>query len=136
MSSQNNSLLVIQVNGTPMLEYNRDRALSAPQEQSLKLINEKLEQGFDMGDQYISNPKLEQKVEYVTANLISAILNDEEILAAASCAYIAHALPELKQVKAMEDQGEISIELIFDREYQVEEKMNFTPLDEITQKRH
>ena len=119
-----------------MLEYNRDRALSPSQEQSLKLMSEKLDQGFDLGNQHVDQPKLEQKIEFVTANLVSAMLNDKETLAAASCAYLAHALPELKQVKAIEVDGEISIELIFDREFQAEEKLNFTPLEEITQKPH
>jgi len=136
MASEKNTLLVVLLNGTPMLEYNRDRALSPSQEQSLKLMSEKLDQGFDLGNQHVDRPKLEQKIEFVTANLVSAMLNDKETLAAASCAYLAHALPELKQVKAIEVDGEISIELIFDREFQAEEKLNFTPLEEITQKPH
>jgi len=136
VSEHKSNLLVIHVNGTPMLEYDRDMQLSTQQEQSLKLMEEKLDQGFNLGNQHISHPKLEQKIEFVTANLISAILNDEEILAAASCAFVAHALQELKQIKAIESDGEISIELIFDREFQVEEKLNFTPLYEITQKQH
>ncbi len=134
MSEQKSNLLVIQVNGTPMLEYDRDMLLSTQQEQSLKLMGEKLDQGFNLGNQHINHPKLEQKIEFVTANLISAILNEEETLAAASCAFIAHTLPELKQIKAIESDGEISIELIFDREFQVEEKLSFTPLNKITQK--
>ena len=119
--------LIVQVNGTPMLEYDRTKALSSTQQQSLVLMEEKLSQGLTLGDVEITNPSLEQRVEFVAANLISAVLNDEEALSAASCAYLAHALPELKQIKALEKNGEISIELIFDREYQPEEKLNFVP---------
>ena len=131
-----NKLLIVQVNGTPMLEYDREKSLSVAQEESLKLMEEKLSQGFNLGDQLISQPKLEQKIEFVTANLISAILTDDEVLAAASCAYVAHALPELKQIKELENNGEISIELVFDQAYQQEEKLNFTPLQQITSKPH
>lgn len=131
-----NKLLVVQVNGTPMLEYDREKSLSTAQQESLKLMEEKLAQGFNLGGQLINQPKLEQKIEFVTANLISAILNDDEILAAASCAYVAHALPELKQIRALENNGEVSIELVFDRAYQPEEKLNFTPLEQITSKPH
>ena len=131
-----NNLLVVQVNGTPMLEYDREKVLSGAQKESLKLIEEKLNQGFNLGEQQISHPKLEQKIEFVTANLISALLNDDEVLAAASCAYVAIALPELKQIKALENNGEISIELIFDRIYQTEEQLNFTPLEKIKSKPH
>lgn len=127
MSNNSSALLVVQVNGTPMLEYDRTKTLSPIQEQSLTLMEEKLSQGLTLGNEHIPNPSLEQRIEFVAANLISATLNDEEVLAAASCAYIAHALPELKQVKALEKNGEVSIELIFDREYQPEEKLNFVP---------
>jgi hypothetical protein len=124
--------LVVQVNGAPMLEYDRAKPLSSAQKQSLTLMEERLDQGLTLGDERIANPSLEQRVEFISANLISAVLNDEEVLAAASCAYIAHALPELKQIKALENNGEVSIELIFDREYQPEEKLNFVPLKNIS----
>ena len=127
MDNNSSKLLVVQVNGSPMLEYDRMKSLTATQQQSLVLMEEKLSQGLTLGSVEITSPSFEQRVEFVAANLISAILNEEEILAAASCAYIAHALPALKQIKALEKNGEISIELIFDREYQPEEKLNFVP---------
>jgi hypothetical protein len=128
----NSALLVVEINGTPMLEYDRAKTLSSAQQQSLERMEEKLDQGLTLGGQHITSPSLEQRIEFISANLISAILNDEEVLAAASCAYIAHALPELKQIKALEKNGEVSIELIFDREYQPEEKLNFVPLKDIS----
>lgn len=127
MNDNSSALLVVQVNGTPMLEYDRTKTLTPVQEQSLTLMEEKLSQGLNLNNEHIPNPSAEQRIEFVAANLISATLNDEEVLAAASCAYIAHALPELKQIKALEKNGEVSIELIFDREYQPEEKLNFVP---------
>ncbi len=132
----NSNLLIVQVNGQPMLEYDRDKTLSKAQDESLKLIEAKLNQGFNLGGNNIDSPKLEQKIEFVTANLVSALLTDDEVLAAASCAYVAHSLPELKQIKAIEKNGEISIELVFDRAYQAEEKLSFTPIDKITSKHH
>lgn len=132
MNDKNLTLLVVQVNGTPMLEYDRAKTLSSVQQQSLVRMEEKLDQGLTLGGQHITNPSLEQRIEFVSANLISAVLNDEEVPAAASCAYIAHALPELKQIKALEKNGEVSIELVFDREYQPEEKLNFVPLKNIS----
>ncbi len=124
-------LLIVQVNGTPMLEYDREKTLTSAQQQSLILMDEKLNQGLSLGNKQVSNPSLEQRVEFVAANLISAVLNDEEVLAAASCAYIAHTLPDLKQIKALEKDGDVSIELIFDREYQPEEKLNFIPRENL-----
>lgn len=127
--------LVVIVNTTPMLEYDRTKILSESQKQSLLLMEQKLLKGISLGERDIEKPTQEQRIEFVTANLISAILNDEEVLAAASCAYIAQTLPELKQIKALEKNGEINIELVFDREYQPEEKLNFVSLDNITKQK-
>ena len=130
--NNNSTLLVVQVNGTAVLEYDRAKTLSSIQQQSLVQMEKKLDQGLTLGGQHITSPSLEQRIEFISANLISAVLNDDEVLAAASCAYIAHALPELKQIKALEEKGEVSIELVFDREYQLEEKLNFVPLKNIS----
>jgi|GEM_PF-298608 len=124
-------LLVVTMNATPMLEYDRSKNLSQTQKQSLLLMEEKLAQGISLHGQFIAKPTLEQRIEFVTANLISAVIKDEEVMAAASCAYVAQALPELLQIKAVEKQGEVTIELVFDKEYQPEEKLSFIPLDKI-----
>lgn len=136
MSNKSAKLLVVLVNGSPILEYDRDKKLSEAQHDSLKLMDEKLDQGITLGGQFIPQPDLEQRIEFVAANLISALLTEEDVLAAASCAYLAKALPDLKQVKALEESGTVSIELIFDREYQPETKMNYMPLDKITSRQH
>ena len=130
------NILVVLVNGTPMLEYDRNRELSIIQIESLKHMQEKLDQGLEIGNQVIKHPSLEQCVQFVSANLISAILDDNEVLAAASCAYIAHALPELKQIRAVEQDGEVGIELVFDREYQSENTLSFTPIDKFRSRSH
>lgn len=132
MNDKVSNLLVVLLNDSPTLEFDRDKQLSDAQKESLKLMDEKLDQGISLGEEFYTNPSLEQRIEFVAANLVTALLNEREVLAAASCAYIANSLPELKQIKAIEKNGMISIELIFDREYQQELKMNFMPLDKIT----
>ena len=131
MSDNPPGSLVVQVNGTPMLEYDRSQPLSARQRESLGRIDGKLDQGILLNEQFVSRPSREQRVEYVAANLVAALLEDEEGVAAASCAYLAMVLPELKQVRAIERDGAVAVELVFDREYQKEEQMNFVPLDKL-----
>lgn len=132
MNDTSSNLLIVVLNGTPALELDRDKKLSDAQKESLKLMDEKLDQGITLSEEFYTNPSLEQRIEFVAANLFTALLNEQEVLAAASCAYIANSLPELKQIKAIEKDGMVSIELIFDREYQKEMKMNFMPLNKIT----
>ncbi len=134
MNDENSKLLVVQLNGAPILEYDRDKKLSRAQHESLRLIDEKLGQGITLHNTFIARPDLEQRVEFITANLVSALLgerNEDEALAASSCAYLARTLPDLKQIKAQEENGQITIELVFDRAYQQETKINYTPLDKI-----
>ncbi len=131
MNATSSTLLVVQVNGSPILEYDRAKTLTNSQRHSLKLMEEKFHDGIELNGEEIAQPSLEQRIEFVAANLISAVLEDEEVVAAASCAYIAHALPDLKQIRAVEKNAEVSIELIFDREYQPEESLSFVPIEKI-----
>ena len=52
----------------------------------------------------------------------------DESMAAAMCSYMAIRMPELKQVKIEDNDGEISIELIFDEEYRKQVAVDFTGL--------
>jgi len=62
------------------------------------------------------------------ANLLSALKMEDESMAAAMCSYLAIRLPELKQVKIEENDGEVSIELVFDEEYRKQVAVDFTGL--------
>ena len=135
-NAQPDNLLVVVLNNSPVLEYNRYKVLSEKQRNTLMQMDEKLNQGITLEDELISQPSLEQRIQFVAGNLVSALLNDEEILAAASCAYIANHLPDLKQIKAIHKDQQVFIEFIFDREYQQEMKMNYMPLDKLTSQRH
>ncbi|MDE0250042.1 MAG: hypothetical protein OXK72_03440 [Gammaproteobacteria bacterium] len=131
MSEKTPGVLVILLNGTPMLEYDRGQALSDRQRESLQRMEEKLDQGILLGERFVSRPERQQRVEYMAANLVAALLEGKDVAAAASCAYLAMALPELKQVRALEKEGNVAIELVFDREYRKEEKLSFVPQDRL-----
>jgi hypothetical protein len=49
-------------------------------------------------------------------------------VAAAMCSYLAIRLPELKQIKIKDEEGEISIEFIFDEPYRKQVAVEFTGL--------
>ncbi|MDE0411468.1 MAG: hypothetical protein OXI37_04550 [Gammaproteobacteria bacterium] len=131
MSEKTPGVLVILLNGTPMLEYDRGQALSDRQRESLQRMEEKLDQGILLGERFVTRPERQQRVEYMAANLVAALLEGKDVAAAASCAYLAMALPELKQVRALEKEGNVAIELVFDREYRKEEKLSFVPQDRL-----
>jgi len=53
---------------------------------------------------------------------------DNEVMAAALCTYLAVRLPELKQLKLEDNTGELTIELVFDEDYQKQVAVEFTHL--------
>ena len=95
------------------------------------MLDEKLDAGILLNGEFVTSPSEQERVEFMAGHLVSALLEDDEGIAAASCAYLAKVLPELKQVQASKKDGVVSIELIFDCDYQEELKMKFVPLDEL-----
>jgi hypothetical protein len=117
-----NNILAILLNGIAQLEYDRNKLLPPQQELYLDKMDKQMDEGIQLDNTSITNPDLNQRAQFVAGNLAHAILNDQEAAAAALCSYLAVRLPDLKQVKIIQnpdnDSGEISIELVFDEEYQ------------------
>jgi len=118
------SLLMAVVDGEPVIEYDRDKVLPDNQLEYLNKMDEKMEMGIPSGQGNIFAPDQEQKAYFVANQLMSAIKSEDEQLIAASMAYLAIRLPDLKQVSSKEKDGETQISLIYDREYSAQ-VMNF-----------
>ncbi|WP_455198248.1 hypothetical protein [Kaarinaea lacus] len=115
------NIMAVLLNGIAQLEYDREKALPPQQELYLDKMDQKMDEGIQVGDDVIPEPDLNQRAQFVAANLASAILSDQEASAAALCTYLATRLPDLKQVKIShgnDNTAELSIELVFDEEYQ------------------
>jgi hypothetical protein len=115
------NIMAVLLDGTAQLEYDRDKPLPAHQELYLDKMDQKMDEGIQVGDTTISSPDLNQRAQFVAGNLAHAILSDQEASASALCTYLANRLPDLKQVKITstgENNNELSIELVFDEEYQ------------------
>ncbi|WP_455217228.1 hypothetical protein [Kaarinaea lacus] len=115
------NIMAVLLNGIAQLEYDRAKSLPPQQELYLDKMDQKMDEGIQVGDEIIHEPDLNQRAQFVAANLASAILSDQEASAAALCTYLATRLPELKQVKithSNDNAAELSIELVFDEEYQ------------------
>ena len=128
------TLMAVTLNGVAQLEYNRNQALPPHQELYLDKMDQKMDDGIQVGDDFISTPNLNQRTQFVAGNLAHAILSDDEAMCAALTAYLANRLPELKQVKITnsteategdEQANAVSIELVFDEEYQKQVAVKF-----------
>ena len=84
-----------------------------------------MEMGIPSGQGNIFAPDQEQRAQFVANQLMMAIQSDNEQLIAASMAYLATRLPDLKQVSAEEKDGQTQITLIYDRDFVKPQAVNF-----------
>lgn len=118
--------MAVLLNGIAQLEYNRDKPLPAHQSLYLDKMDSKMNEGFLIGDNRIEKPDINQRAQFVAANMLHAIKADNEQVAASMCSYLANRLPDLKQVKIIEVDSEISIDLVFDEDYKNQVAVSFT----------
>ena len=111
------NILAIILDGIAQLEYDRNKPLPDHQALYLDKMDQKMDEGIQVGDTKLSKPDLNQRAQFVAANLANAIINNEEAMSSALCSYLANRIPELKQVKILNNNGEITIDLVFDEEY-------------------
>jgi hypothetical protein len=122
------TIMAVLLNGVAQLEYDRSKPLPDHQATYLEKMDEKLDKGIMVGNEFIEKPDIAQRAQFVSANLAHAIKSDDEAMAAALCTYLAMRLPDLKQVKLEDTSGELSIELVFDEEYKKQVAVEFTHL--------
>ena len=118
------TLVAVLFNGIAQFEYDRERSLAPQQALYLDKMDEKMDEGILMDETFIENPDIGKRSQYVAANLASAIIRNDEATCSALCSYLAMRLPDLKQVKIDENNGEVSIELVFDEDYKKQVPVN------------
>lgn len=120
------NMMAVLLNGIAQLEYDREKPLTDYQRTYLEKMDEKMDQGFDLDGEFIEAPDDNQKAQFVVANLLAAMKDGNEGLTSALCTYIADGMPDLKQLKIFEKDGEVSIDFVFDEEYRGQTAVEFT----------
>jgi hypothetical protein len=122
------NVMAVLLNGTAQIEYNREIALPTRQRDYLDRMDQDMDAGIQLGNRYIDMPDQTQRAQFVALHLIQSLLVDNEQHIAASCAYLADRLPDLKQVKAVtKPDGAIGIDLVFSEDYKNQVKVEFIP---------
>jgi hypothetical protein len=122
------NIMAVLLNGIAQLEYDRDKLLPDHQSGYLNKMDAKMDEGIYLDERTIKQPDLNQRTRFAAANLAHAINSNDESTAAAMCSYLAIRLPELKQVRIEDSQGEFTIELVFDEVYKKQVAVDFTNL--------
>lgn len=102
-----------------MLEFDRSKPVPGHQRQYLDNMDSQMNQGVQLGKDFIENPDALQRSQFVANSLVNHLLKDEYSVAIAMCTYLGKRMPDLQQIKCEgEKDKELSIELVFDRSYE------------------
>jgi hypothetical protein len=118
--------MAVLINDIAQLEYDRDKPLTDYQATYLDSMDKKMATGISIDGTFIKEPDTNQKIQFVTANLVNAMKSDDEGMSSALCTYIATRLPDLKQIKIHDNSEGITIDLVFDEDYKGQAQVAFT----------
>jgi hypothetical protein len=119
--------LTIVLNGQAVVEYDRNKPLPDQQQAYLDKMDAEMDKGLNVGGESIAHPELKQKAQFVALQLFQALEANNDPVIAASCAYLANRLPDLKQVvgNSIEGQAGVACDLVFDRPHMQEATLQF-----------
>jgi len=107
-------LLTIVLNGEAVIEYDRRKPLASRQRLFLDHMDRDMDSGFSLEGRQEAAPDLLTRARFVATSLLQALESENDSVAAATCAYLALRLPELKQVRGDKKDGQLHINLVFD----------------------
>lgn len=119
--------LVVVFNGQPVVEYDRNKRLPGQQRQFLDKMDSDMDAGIELAGESIDEPDLVQRAKFVAMHLVQALMDEHDAMIAAGCAYLANRLPELKQVKAMQEADNVMLDLVFDQKDDHQVVVQFDP---------
>lgn len=117
--------MVVVIDGQPQLEYDRSKSLPEQQQAALDRMDQKMDQGIELPTGHLDSPNALQRAQFVALQLVQAIGEGNEPMAAATCAYLAVRVPELQQVRAEHRAAGLHLDLVFDRPFMNEMKVEF-----------
>jgi hypothetical protein len=122
-------MLTVVVNGQAIIEYDRHKPLASRQRLFLDRMDRDMDSGFSLEGRQETSPDLLTRARFVATSLVQALETENDSVAAATCAYLALRLPELKQVRADRKDGQLHIGLVFDEPHVKTQAMHFVRPD-------
>lgn len=117
--------LAIVLDSESQLEYRRSTPLGDQQLAYLDGMDRRMDAGIELSSVRIEKPDALQRAQFVALQLLRAVESGNEPVAAATLAYLANRIPDLKQVRATTRDGLLTFDLVFDRPYAKETKIEF-----------
>ena len=108
--------LEIFINNKLVFGYPRNTRLPGKQREFLDAMDHDMNEGIKLNGNIINMPSTQQKLYYITLQLIQALNTDNLGMVRATCAYLINRQPTLQQIRAYEEGETISLELVYDDE--------------------
>ncbi len=124
-------IFAVLLNDVAQLEYDRNKPLTEYQTRYLESMDEKMDNGIEIGGETIVQPDFNQKTRFVAANLLHSLQSGDEGMTSALCTWLATRHPDLKQLKYDDrgNDGNVAIELVYDEEYSPQVAVSFSKLN-------
>ncbi len=124
--------LAVVINGDLIMTFDRNKRLPGIERRVLEEIDAHLDEGIQLGDTKVIDPDPVLRAQYIANFMITALFEDQDKKAAAMCSWLATRIPDLQQVRAVDNEEGSKIELVFDKSYaesQNEHKLQFMKLN-------
>jgi len=122
-------MLTVVMNGQAVIEYDRHKPLASRQLLFLDHMDRDMDAGFSLDGRHEASPDMLTRARFVATSLVEALVAENDSVAAATCAYLALRLPELKQVRADRKDGQMHIDLVFDEPHVQTQTVHFVRPD-------
>jgi len=122
-------VLTVVMNGQAVIEYDRRKPLASRQRLFLDHMDRDMDSGFNLDGRQEASPDLLTRARFVATSLVQALEAQNDSVAAATCAYLALRLPQLKQVRADRKDGQVHIDLVFDEPHVQTQTVHFVRPD-------
>jgi hypothetical protein len=106
--------MVVKLNGSSVVEYDRSKALEPRQQEYLDRMDRTMDRGITIHQREIDDPGPEARLEFVAGQLYQALQADNEAMIAAMCSYIATRREDAREVVLDDANGQVSIEIRVD----------------------
>jgi hypothetical protein len=117
--------LTVVLNGESQLEFDRGKELPEAHHAALERMDARMDQGILLDSRPIERPDALQRARFVAGQLLQAVQDGNETMAAATCTWLAVRIPDLQQVRGVLREDGLAVDLVFDRGYAPEVKLNF-----------
>ena len=110
------TMLRVVLNGNEIHEYEKTTRYPGKQREFLDNMDLDMDEGIEIDGEIIDSPDKMQRAQYVAMSLLYGIETSKEGLVSAACGYLVTRLPDLQQIRAVEEGEDVTMDLIFEDE--------------------